>query len=128
MIDLTHISRMPKKSHDLGFSLLLFEFQSPRLPTEDLSQLLQLVQLIFNPRFRYIIHFHIPIISIYCSVVYISIYCSVDSHIQSYIQILLGELFPLGIIHQKAPFLKSLQLTFITANIRSDFARCMIKK
>jgi len=57
-----HISRMPKKKPELGFSLLSFESQSPRLPTEELSQLLQMIQLIFNPRYRSIIHFHIPII------------------------------------------------------------------
>jgi len=53
---------MQRKNPELGFSLLSFESQSSRLPTKDLGQLLQLIQLIFNPRYRSAIDFHIPII------------------------------------------------------------------
>jgi hypothetical protein len=60
--DLMHISRMPRKNPELGFSLLSFESQSPRLHAEDLSHLLQITYLIFNPRYQSIIDFCIPII------------------------------------------------------------------
>ena len=111
---------MPRKNPDLGFSLLSFESQSPRLPTKDHSQLLQLIQLIFKPRYRSVIDFHIPVIRPVYTVYIVPVY----RHTQPYIQILLGELFPLGINHHQTPFLKSLQLAFITANMRSDL--CMV--
>jgi len=113
-----HISRMSRKNPELGFSLLSFESQSPRLPTKDLSQLLQLIQLIFNPRYRSVIDFHVPFIRQYIQYILFSIQVSTTLH-----KILLGELFPLGINHQ-ACFLKSLHLTFITTNMRSDL--CMV--